>query len=271
MSDESLKAIESLEEQLFNSAETFLTTLQSKGNLAEIDQHQDYILQKTKKYFRLDPWITHKGTREWIEALLFALVVAVVIRTFLFAPFKVPSGSMLPTIFIGDHLFATRFSYGLPIPFTDTKINPQPIQRGDIVIFPSTQDPDIDYIKRVVALGGEKIMIENDQVYIDGKPLQEPYAFFDPTQRSTWKKASTAFDQSSIFHTRNYGPEIVPEGHLFVMGDNRYNSYDSRFWGFVDAKTVAGKAGMIYWSHDPREGLFGGYNLQRMFHFFHAE
>ncbi len=202
---------------------------------------------------RLERIIPYRGAREWAEALIFAVVIALGVRTFLIAPFKIPSGSMIPTIMVGDHIFATMFSYGIPVPFTDTKLAPRKIERGDIVIFPYPRNPEIDYIKRVVATGGEEVVIDNDQVFIDGKPLKESYAYHDPQFRS---------DGDS--HKSNFGPVKVPEGRLFVMGDNRYNSQDSRYWGFVDEKTVKGRGWIIYFSHDPEGGWFAGYRLGRI-------
>lgn len=199
---------------------------------------------------RLERIIPYRGAREWAEALIFAVVIALGVRTFLIAPFKIPSGSMIPTIMVGDHIFATMFSYGIPVPFTDIKLMPEKIERGDIVIFPYPRNPDIDYIKRVVATGGEKVVIKNDQVFIDGEPLEEPYAFHDPRFGGSRKS--------------NFGPVTVPEGKLFVMGDNRYNSQDGRVWGFVDEKTVKGRGWIIYFSHDPDAGWFDGYRLGRI-------
>jgi signal peptidase I len=194
--------------------------------------------------------------REWVDALVFAIVIAAVVRTFLIAPFKIPSGSMYPTIEVGDHIFATMFDYGIPVPFTDIKLGRQEIQRGDIVIFPFPSDPDIDYIKRVVGRGGETVEMKGEQVYIDGKPLAEPYAWYDPHVVNARRLNGQA--------PPNFGPIRVPPGKLFVMGDNRYNSSDSRFWGFVDEKTVKGRGWVIYFSHDPGKGWFSGYRIGRI-------
>ena len=205
---------------------------------------------------RLERFIPHRGTREWVEAALFALVVALVVRTFLFAPFKIPSGSMIPTIEVGDHIFATMYSYGIPVPFTQVKLFPQEIERGDIVIFPYPLDPSIDYIKRVIARGGETVEVRGTQVLVDGRPLDEPYAVYDPGVMAQRER-----DGAELLR---YGPVRVPEGHLFEMGDNRLNSSDSRVWGFVDARTVKGEGQIIYWSHDPHAGLLGGYRWGRI-------
>lgn len=207
---------------------------------------------------RLERIIPNRGLREWIDAAVFALAIALLVRTFLFAPFKIPSSSMVPTIQVGDHIFATMFSYGLPVPFTDIKLFPQPIDRGDIVIFPYPKDPSVDYIKRVIGVGGDQIEVQGKTVLVNGKPLEEPYAFYDPARESIFgvKCEGLSF----------CGPLTVPPGHLFLMGDNRLDSADSRVWGFVDERTVKGKGRIIYWSHDPREDLasLSGYRFGRI-------
>jgi signal peptidase I len=206
---------------------------------------------------RLERIIPNRGMREWIDAAVFALVIALLVRTFLFAPFKIPSGSMIPTIQIGDHIFATMFSYGLPVPFTDIKLFPQPIDRGDIVIFPYPKNPEVDYIKRVVGLPGDKVEVQGKTVLINGQPLAEPYAFYEPARESI----------SGVTCRESFcGPLTVPEGHIFVMGDNRLDSADSRVWGFVDVRTVKGKGRIVYWSHDPNEDVWSlsGYRLSRI-------
>ena len=223
-SEESLNTLAALEEKYFPSVEQFLLHLNKLPNNVEILERKNLVLKHARGYFRMDGWITHKSTREWIEALIFAVVVAMIVRTFLFAPFRIPSGSMIPTIQIGDQIFATMYSYGIPIPFTDVKLLRRPIQRGDILIFPSPPDPSIDFIKRVIALEGEVIEIRNDKVYINNKLLPEPYAYFDPESRSA----------SRLRNVSNFGPVTVPEGHFLAMGDNRYNSHDGRFLGICE-------------------------------------
>jgi len=209
-----------------------------------------------RSLLRLERIIPHRATREWVEALIIALAVAVVFRTFLFAPFKIPSGSMIPTIRIGDHLFASKFSYGLPIPFIDARLFAQEVRRGDIVIFPYPLDPSVDYIKRVIGTGGETVEMRGRTVYIDGTPLDEPYAYYDPRIVKQFERRGQPLP--------DYGPVTVPEGKLFVMGDNRLNSADSRVWGFVDVDDVIGEGLIVYWSHDPRAGLLSGYRLGRI-------
>ena len=175
--------------------------------------------------------------RENIEAILIAVVIALFIRTFIVQAFKIPSGSMLETLQIGDHILVNKFIYGIKIPFTDGKnlIPFKTPERGDIVVFEYPEDPSKDFIKRVVAVAGDTVSIAGKQLYVNGEPVtDEPYAHYSrlPTQ------------------VDNMASVTVPENKLFVMGDNRDNSHDSRFWGFVDLSAVKGEAFMIYWSWD---------------------
>jgi len=255
LSEDAVRSLEPLEERVFDSADTFLEQVYALPLAGEFRQKESLILRQAKGYFRLDRMIPNRTIREWVEALLFALIVAGIVRTYVVAPFKIPSGSMLPTIQIGDHIFASMYSYGAWLPFTDDKLLSQPVERGDIVIFPYPDDSSVDYIKRTIGLPGETLEIREDQVFINGERLDEPYAFFEGKQR-----LALGGDRIS-----NFGPVTVPEGKLFVMGDNRYNSLDSRFWGFLDVDQVMGKGRIIYWHHDPRESLFSGYRLDRLF------
>lgn len=259
-----LQNLAKLEEQLFDSQEAFRERLLKFENGQAILAQEKTLFSMTGGYFRLDRAIPNKTLREWVEALIFAVVVAVIVRFFLFAPFKIPSSSMVPTIQVGDHIFASMYSYGLPIPFSNQKLWPQPIKRGDIVIFPYPKNPRIDYIKRVVALEGETIEIKDDVVYIDGKKLDEPYTYFDPQANIEQELAmlQTGVNQYSTIH--NFGPVLVPKGKLFVMGDNRYRSSDGRFWGFVDQDTVKGKAQIVYFSWNTDNGIISGLQLGRI-------
>lgn len=175
--------------------------------------------------------------RENIEAILIAVVIALFIRTFVVQAFKIPSGSMLETLQIGDQILVNKFIYGVKIPFTHGKelIPVKEPEKGDIVVFEYPEDPSKDFIKRVVAVGGDTVSIVDKQLFVNGKPVaDEPYAKYStlPT------------------HGDNMKQIVVPENKLFVMGDNRDNSHDSRFWGFVDLSAVKGEAFMIYWSWD---------------------
>ncbi|MBQ4566671.1 MAG: signal peptidase I [Desulfovibrio sp.] len=173
---------------------------------------------------------------EYAEALVVALVLALFIRTFVLQSFKIPSESMLQTLQVGDYLLATKFSYGLKIPFTDYYFyEGDDPQRGDIVIFEYPKDPGMDFIKRVIGLPGDVIEVRDKQLYRNGEAVQESYVqFLQPNVVEPVRD--------------NYGPVTVPPGKYFVMGDNRDNSMDSRSWGFVDRKAIHAKAWRIYWS-----------------------
>jgi signal peptidase I len=167
--------------------------------------------------------------RQYAEAVIIAVILALVIRTFVVQAFKIPSGSMLQTLQVGDHILVNKFLYW----FTDP-------QHGDIIVFKYPQDEERDFIKRVIALPGEKVEIRAKQVYVNDKPLTEPYAIhLDP---GTIENPGSLRD--------SFGPVVVAPGQLFMMGDNRDYSMDSRFWGFLDMKKIRGKAFVIYWSWD---------------------
>lgn len=181
--------------------------------------------------------------REYIEAILIAVVLALFIRTFIVQAFKIPSGSMLETLQIGDHLLVSKFIYGIKMPFTGKVLVPiKEPKRGDIIVFKYPKEPDVDYIKRVIAVGGETVEIKDKKVFINGKPLA------GDQDHGQFKEERII--PASAGPRDNFGPVTVPEGKLFVMGDNRDNSYDSRFWGFVDLEAVRGKAFILYWSWD---------------------
>lgn len=263
LSEAALNDLAELKSRVFPSPEIFLNRVRKLPQAEEILKKEDELLKIAKGFLRLDNLIPNRTIREWVEALIFAVVVATVVRTYMFAPFQIPSGSMLPTIQIGDHIFASMYSYGSPVPFTDIKLFKKPVLRGDIIIFPYPRDPSIDYIKRAVGLPEETLEIRNDHVFINGEPLDEPYAYFEPNEQ----RSRQAQGLSSASPVSSFGPVTIPEGKIFAMGDNRYNSADSRYWGFVDEKSVMGKGQVIYWSHDPRESLLEGYQFSRIFSF----
>lgn len=179
------------------------------------------------------------GLRENIEAIVIAVVLALFIRTFVVQAFKIPSGSMKPTLLIGDHILVNKFIYGIKIPFWEKTIVPiKRPKRGDIVVFKFPEDPSKDFIKRVIGLPGDIVEIRNKKVYINRKRFEDPYGFFnEPLTR-----------EAGMALRDNVGPVTVPADSLFVMGDNRDHSYDSRFWGFVDLDALKGKAFIVYWS-----------------------
>jgi signal peptidase I len=177
--------------------------------------------------------------REYTEAILVALILALFIRTFVIQAFKIPSGSMLNTLLIGDHILVNKFIYGVKNPLNgNTWIPLKEPERGDVVVFKYPLNPEQDYIKRVVGVEGDKVEIKDKKVYINGELQKEPYTIF--LDSKTIPPGAQPRD--------TMGPLTVPEDSLFVMGDNRDNSYDSRFWKFVNLKAVKGKAFIIYWS-----------------------
>jgi signal peptidase I len=179
--------------------------------------------------------------REYTEAIIIALLLALFIRTFVVQAFKIPSGSMLNTLLIGDHILVNKFIYGIKNPFNgNTWIPLKKPQRRDVVVFKYPLNPKQDYIKRVVGVEGDQIAIKDKKVYVNGEPQEENYAIF--LDNKTLPPGQQSRD--------NMGPKTVPPNSLFVMGDNRDNSYDSRFWNFVDLKAVKGKAFILYWSWD---------------------
>lgn len=182
----------------------------------------------------------HRLRRDWVEPICIAFILAVFIRTFIFQPFKIPSGSMEDTLLVGDQLIAVKFLYGFQVPFLQNRIlkirDPKP---GDVVVFKYPGDPSKDFIKRCIAVGGQMVEIKNKAVFVDGVSQTLPL--------------HAKFIDSAILPTQlgprdNYGPLKVPPGTLFVMGDNRDNSNDSRFWNFVPRENVRGRAVLVYWS-----------------------
>lgn len=184
------------------------------------------------------------GLRENIEAILIAIVLALFIRTFIVQAFKIPSGSMKETLLIGDHILVNKFVYGVKIPFLQKILIPvKTPRRGDIIVFRFPQEPDKDFIKRVIGIPGDVVEIKSKQVYINGKPVNHDFGMHNDPR----------VIPGMIQPRDNYGPKTVPDNGYFVLGDNRDHSYDSRFWGFVDLQAVRGKAFMIYWSWDKQD------------------
>ena len=185
--------------------------------------------------------------RENIEAILIAILLALFIRTFVIQAFKIPSGSMLPTLQIGDHLLVSKFIYGVKMPFTGSTLipisDPKP---NDIVVFEYPKNPDLDYIKRVIAVAGDIVEIRDKKILINGKPFDDQHGVF----------LDSMIHPAALDPRDNFGPVTVPAGKIFAMGDNRDNSYDGRFWGFVDLKAIRGKAWIIYWSWDVQAPFF---------------
>ena len=177
--------------------------------------------------------------REYAEAIFIALLLALFIRTFVVQAFKIPSGSMKNTLLIGDHILVNKFIYGIKNPFSGSTWVPvkQP-RRKDIIVFRYPVNPSQDYIKRVVGIPGDRIEVKDKKVYVNDALLDEDYTIF----------LDNKIIPGNVQSRDNMRPVTVPDGSLFVMGDNRDNSYDSRFWNFVELKAVKGKAFILYWS-----------------------
>ena len=175
--------------------------------------------------------------REWVESIAIALVIAVFIQTFIVQAFKIPSGSMIPTFKVGDRIFVYKFLYSARVPFVNFRLPILDIRqpkRGDIIVFSSPEDPKKDFVKRLIAFGGERVQIKDGRIVINGKEINNP-----------------ATGAVYYYNAGDYGADggtlTVPEGCYFALGDNSANSRDSRYWGFVPRKNLVGKAVLIYW------------------------
>jgi len=178
---------------------------------------------------------------EYAKAIITALILAMLIRTFIIQAFKIPSGSMVPTLLIGDHILVNKFLYGTKIPFSGKRMLMfKKPERGDIIVFKYPENPSKDFIKRVVAVEGDVIESKNKILHVNGNMVNEPYA----------QHTDSSMRPMGIEPRDNFGPVIVPKDKYFVMGDNRDQSYDSRYWGYVDMKDIKGKALILYWSWD---------------------
>jgi signal peptidase I len=188
------------------------------------------------------------AAREYFESIVIAVILALFVRTFVVQAFKIPTGSMENNLLIGDHLLVNKFIFGQTATPLERALLPMTdIKRRDIIVFKFPEQPDRDFIKRVIGLPGETVEMRNKVVYIDGKPLDEPYVhFLEPPRNDT----SGLHEVTSFDVRENYGPVTVPAGQYFVMGDNRDNSEDSRYWGFLPRDLVKGKAFVIYWSYE---------------------
>ena len=254
------------------------------GNLTarteELQRMVDEHLSKLKK----------SGLRQNVESLLIAIALAFFIRTFIVQPFKIPSGSMIPTLLIGDHLLVSKFIYGTRIPFTDRIVIPvRNIKRGDVIVFtyPNPEnDPSkkgVDYIKRVIGIPGDSIDVKGRNLYINGEEIHLKFLgdFQDERDGKKWdeydeklfgKKHRVRYSKEREATDKgNYLPVAkVPEAKVFVMGDNRDNSQDSRFWGYVPIENIAGKAFIIHWSLDwDSEGILDKVRWKRILTIIH--
>jgi len=197
--------------------------------------------------------------RDWAEALIVAFVIAMIIRAFVLQAYRIPSSSMEDTLLKGDHILATKYNYGLTIPFTTRKMwgEDKVPDRGDIVIFTFPVNHAMDFVKRVIGLPGDTVEVRDKKVYVNGEPYKIPYEkYTDPFILSQ--------GQGKV--RDNFGPAVVEAGHCFVMGDNRDQSYDSRFWGQVPIQNIKGKAFIIYFSWDSEKHWI---RLSRVGHIVH--
>jgi len=182
--------------------------------------------------------------REYFESLVVAVILALFVRTWVFQAFKIPTGSMEPNLLVGDHLIVNKMRFA-------------PIRRGDVVVFKFPKDPERDFVKRVIGLPGDKIELHRKKVYVNGVALNEPYAhLMEPASADGAPKVDDVREE--------YGPVNVPADQYFMMGDNRDNSEDSRYWGFLPKSYVKGNAEFLYFSVDDQASLVSGARWERL-------
>jgi signal peptidase I len=213
----------------------------------------------TGETFRKSP------AREYFESICVAVILAFFVRTFVVQAFKIPTGSMEPNLLIGDHLLVNKFLFAPTLTSIEKTLLPiDPIRRGDIIVFKYPEDPARDFIKRVIGLPGDTIEMRNKKVYLNGKPLDEPYVHFlyPPAEGD-----SGAPDIEEGDRREGFPLMTVPADKFFMMGDNRDNSQDSRWWGFLDRDHVKGKALFVYFSFG--EGGMANVRWSRLLHQIH--
>jgi signal peptidase I len=257
-------------ELLQSKSKKFTDELEGQTNpqkLMKACESFDILIDQHLGVHRKAPW------RESLEQIALAILLALVVRSFVVEAFKIPSGSMIPSLAIGDQIFVTKYSYGVRVPFTSLRVVDFDLpERGTVVVFICPIEPHDDYIKRVVGLPGDEIAVRDDGVFVNGKALHRTYqgteTFIDKSPNGRWVEFSAERyeevndgvsysvlqDPKSFFSSHDFGPVMVPEKHLFVMGDNRDHSSDSRAWGFVPQENVLGKSLFVWWSWG-RDGL----------------
>jgi signal peptidase I len=203
--------------------------------------------------------------REYVESILIAVIMALFIRTFVVQAFKIPTGSMEPNLLVGDHLLVNKLVFA-PGGAERSLLPTRDVRRGDIVVFKYPEDTERDFIKRVIGLPGDTLELKDRKIHINGTPIDEPYAHYLPRPEGGFGEMTSADVRDA------YGPVVVPANAYFVMGDNRDNSQDSRYWGFLPRDLVKGRALFIYWSFEPGGGVSGvvtGTRWGRLLHQIH--
>jgi signal peptidase I len=207
--------------------------------------------------------------REYLESVVVAIMLALFIRTFIVQAFKIPTGSMERNLLIGDHLLVNKLLYSPSAGrWEDALLAKREIHRGDVIVFKYPEEPSRDFIKRTIGLPGESVAVRGKAVYINGKLLKEDYTYFgggynaDPHKEmavapETLPADDVAEAPADYSQGGRFGPVVVPPDKLFVMGDNRDNSKDSRYWGFLPRDQVKGRALLVYWSYDAKRDEYG--------------
>jgi signal peptidase I len=197
--------------------------------------------------------------REYFESLVIAVILALFVRTWVFQAFQIPTGSMEKNLLIGDHLIVNKMVFAPTVSAIERAILPdRPIQRGDVVVFKYPEEPDRDFIKRVIGLPGDRLELHRKRVYINGQPLDDPWAqYLSPPSTDGPPQVGNKSEE--------FGPVTVPADQYFMMGDNRDNSQDSRYWGFLPKSYVKGKALFIYFSIAEGQSLITGARWSRIF------
>jgi signal peptidase I len=214
-------------------------------------------LERTKKNEQKNREVRRKSVfREYLEAAIIAILLALFIRAFVVQAFKIPSGSMKPTLLIGDHILVNKFIYGVKIPFTDHFVlQVKKPERGDIVVFKWPRNEKKDFIKRVIGVAGDKVEIKDDTLWVNDKKIETELVgeYTDKDLRRAQRYleflGETKHPILDVYNKHeSFGPIVVPQNAIFVMGDNRDQSLDSRYWGVVSLNKLKGKAFIIYWS-----------------------
>jgi signal peptidase I len=214
------------------------------------------------------PFARKSTAREYVESIAVAVLIALFLRAFVVEAFKIPSGSMIPTLQVGDHIFVNKFIYGVRLPWTNVKfgMSYHKPRRGEVIVFIYPKEPDKDFIKRIVAVEGDTVEVRDNVVLVNDQPIPRQhvdgecrYPDYDEEsdhwieKRCEQWSETVAGNRYSTFYNKHgevhsWPPVRVPEGAVFVMGDNRDNSHDSRFWGTVPFELIKGKAMVIWWS-----------------------